>query len=132
MFNLPTLDSITDSSNSIINDCNPKIKDYNNTAYVDSFFTYLTSQLYHKHGFLNGVDFYGSFLAIKTDFRINIIDDIDYLNDSTFFRKNDKILYELEHIDVDSLNTDTRNYRRKIVIENNEDREDWYKYINLI
>jgi len=123
LFNLPTLDSITDSSNSIINDCNPKIKDYNNTAYVDSFFTYLTSQLYHKHGFLNGVDFYGSFLAIKTDFRINIIDDIDYLNDSTFFRKNDKILYELEHIDVDSLNTDTRNYRRKIVIENNEDRE---------
>ena len=117
-----TIDSSTiDSSSCTINKCNPKVNHYNNTAYVDSFFTYLTSQLYHKHGFVNGVDFYGSFLAIKNDFRINIIDDIDYLNDSVFFRKNNKVLYELEHIDVDSLNTDTRNYRKKIVIEGNND-----------
>jgi len=117
LFNLPSLNSITDPSS-----CNSKVNHYNNTAYIDSFFTYLTSQLYHKHGFVNGLDFYGSFLAIKNDFRINIIDDIDYLNDSVFFRKNDKVLYELEHIDVDSLNTDTRNYRKKIVIDYNNDK----------
>jgi hypothetical protein len=116
LFNLPSLNSLTDPSS-----CNPKVNHYNNTAYIDSFFTYLTSQLYHKHGFVNGLDFYGSFLAIKKDFRINIIDDIDYLNDSVFFRKNDKVLYELEHIEVDGLNTDTRNYRKKIVIEDNND-----------
>jgi len=132
LFNLPTIESTStidsttidsttiDSSSCNITNCNPKVNHYNNTAYVDSFFTYLTSQLNHKHGFVNGVDFYGSFLAIKNDFRINIIDDIDYLNDSGFFRKNNKILYELEHIDVDSLNTDTRNYRKKIVIEGND------------
>ena len=119
LFNLPSLNSITDPSS-----CNSKVNHYNNTAYIDSFFTYLTSQLYHKHGFVNGLDFYGSFLAIKNDFRINIIDDIDYLNDSVFFRKNDKVLYELEHIDVDSLNTDTRNYRKKIVIDYNNDKSD--------
>jgi hypothetical protein len=87
LLNLPTLDSI---------ECNPKVRDYNNSAYVDSFFTYLSSKLLHDHGFVHGMDFYGSFLALKNDFCINIIDDIDYLNDSNFFRKNDKILYELE------------------------------------
>ena len=118
LFNLPRLNSMSISD---LSNCNPKVNHYNNTAYVDSFFSYLTSQLYHKHDFVNGVDFYGSFLAIKKDFRINIIDDIDYLNDSSFFRKNDKVLYELEHIEVDSLNTDTRNYRKKIVIGGGND-----------
>ena len=116
LFNLPRLNA---ASSADVSYCNPKLNHYNNTAYVDSFFSYLTSQLYHHHAFVNGVDFYGSFLAIKNDFRINIIDDIDYLNESGFFRKNDKVLYELEHIEVDSLNTDTRNYRKKIVIGGN-------------
>ena len=116
LFNLPTFEN--DLSN-----CNAKVKNYNNTAYIDSFFTYLTSQLYHKHNFVNGIDFYGSFLAIKDDFRINIIDDIEYLNESIFFKKNEKVLYELENIDIDSFTNDTRNYRKKIVIENNENME---------
>jgi hypothetical protein len=38
-----------------------KILDQNNSAYVDGFFTYLTSQLLHKHNFKHGMDFYGSF-----------------------------------------------------------------------
>ena len=112
LFNLPTLD---------VSNCNPKVNNYNNMAYVDSFFSYLTSNLYHHHGFLNGIDFYGSFLAIKNDFRINIIDDFDYLNESAFFRKSDKILYELEYIDLDSITNDTRNHRKKIIIEDSSD-----------
>ena len=100
------------------NICHPKSNTYNNTAYVDSFFTYLSSKLLHDHGFVNGMDFYGSFLAKKSDFRINIVDDIEYLNDSLFFRKNDKVLYELEYIDMDGLNSDTRNYKKKLNFEN--------------
>lgn len=92
--------------------CNPKARDYNNSAYVDSFFTYLSSKLLHDHGFVHGMDFYGSFLAIKTDFCINVADDIDYLNDSNFFKKNNKILYELEECDIDT--SDTRNYKKKL------------------
>ena len=94
--------------------CHPKVCDYNNSAYVDSFFTYLSSKLLHDHGFLHGMDFYGSFLATKTDFRINLIDDIEYMNDCNFFRKNDKILYELEENGLDELGRDTRNYKKKI------------------
>ena len=93
-------------------DCHSKAREYNNSAYVDSFFTYLSSKLLHDHGFAHGMDFYGSFLALKTDFRINIIDDIEYLNDSGFFKKNDKILYELE--EYDDFNSDTRNYKKKL------------------
>ena len=93
-------------------ECNPKARDYNNSAYVDSFFTYLSSKLLHDHGFVHGMDFYGSFLALKTDFRFNVADDIDYLNDSSFFKKNNKILYELEECDVDT--SDTRNYKKKL------------------
>ena len=29
----------------------------NNSAYVDSFFTYLTSQLLNKHNFIHGIRF---------------------------------------------------------------------------
>ena len=92
--------------------CNSKTRDYNNSAYVDSFFTYLSSKLLHDHGFVHGMDFYGSFLALKTDFCINVVDDIDYLNDSSFFKKNNKILYELEECDIDT--SDTRNYKKKL------------------
>ena len=105
LLNLPTFETETS---------NPKSRDYNNSAYVDSFFTYLTSKLLHDHGFSHGLDFYGSFLAEKTDFCINIIDDIDYLNDSAFFRKNDKILYELENVEDAEMDNDTRNYKKKL------------------
>ena len=37
-----------------------KMHDINNSSYVDSFFTYLTSRVLHEHGFVHGVDFYGS------------------------------------------------------------------------
>jgi hypothetical protein len=105
LLNLPAFESTT---------CHPKTREYNNAAYVDSFFTYLSSKLLHDHGFVHGMDFYGSFLALKTDFRLNIIDDIEYLNESGFFKKNDKILYELEEYDTDEFNSDTRNYKKKL------------------
>ena len=91
LFNLPSFDKSL---------CFPKVNDYNNAAYVDSFFTYLSSKLLHDHEFIHGLDFYGSFLAIKQDFRYNITDDLEYLEESNFFRKNDKILYELEDITI--------------------------------
>jgi hypothetical protein len=60
----------------------------NNSAYVDSFFAYLTSHMLHDHGFLNALDSYGSLLAIKKDFRVDISDDIEYLFESEYFLEN--------------------------------------------
>lgn len=70
---------------------NEKMDDPNNAAYVDSFFTYLTSQLLHCYDFIHGVDFYGSFLGIKRDYKINVADDIDYLLESSYFSNNNNV-----------------------------------------
>lgn len=56
-----------------------KYHDLNNASYVDAFFCYLNSRLLHDYGFLNAIDFYGVYLGVQESFRINIIDDYDYL-----------------------------------------------------
>jgi hypothetical protein len=89
LFNLPKLTST-------VEDCNPKFIDVNNSAYVDGLFLFLSSQLRHTFKFIHGVDYYGSFLAIKNDFKINVFDDIDYLNNSEFFNKNKNILFKID------------------------------------
>ena len=80
------------------NKIHPKIFDPNNSAYIDSFFTYLTSQLLHHHNFIHGIDFYGSFLGVKNDFSVNICDDLEYLAESDFFNENHNKLFELNEI----------------------------------
>ena len=64
-----------------------KIHDPNNVSYVDGFFYYLSSQLMHKHFFLHGIDFYGSFLSIQKKYRVNLYDDITYLRRYSYFNE---------------------------------------------
>lgn len=92
LFVLPQLTS-SDSN------CNAKFVDPNNSAYVDGFFTFLTSGLKQNHKFSHGIDYYGSFLGIKNDFMFNVYDDIDYLNNSDFFNKNKNILFKIDDYD---------------------------------
>jgi len=66
----------------------PKLLDYNNASYVDNFFCYLTSQMLHKHCIPNCLDYYGSFLGIQEKYKANIIDDLDYLQSSSYFTEN--------------------------------------------
>jgi hypothetical protein len=89
LFNLPKI-------NSTIEECNSKIIDINNSAYVDGLFLFLTNQIKHSYNFIHGVEYYGSFLAIKNDFKINVFDDIDYLNGSDFFNKNKNNLFKID------------------------------------
>ncbi len=72
-----------------------KTQDVNNSGYVDGFFCYLSSQLLHNYGFLHGVDFYGSFNALKSDFKFNVEDDLEYVQDSDFFHRNINKLFKL-------------------------------------
>ena len=89
LFNLPKINSTND-------ECIEKVLDYNNSAYVDGMFLYLSSQLIHTFGFYHGVEYYGSFLGIKNNFTINVFDDIDYLNNSDFFNKNKNTLFKID------------------------------------
>jgi hypothetical protein len=90
IFKLPNLNSTEEN-------CNNKILDINNSAYVDGFFIYLISSLRENFNFEHGVDYYGSFLSIKNDFLLNVYDDLDYLNESEFFNKNKNILFKIDN-----------------------------------
>jgi len=120
-----------------------KANDKNNAAYVDGFFSYLSSQVLNCHDFIHGLNFYGSFNAIKKEFYYNAIDDIDYLDKNPYFNKNKNILFEIEdveyvdddgsvHSDNDSNHSNyahreqknTRNKKEKIIISVNENTEE--------
>ena len=88
LFNLPSIDKTC-----VVH---PKIADPNNSSFIDGFFSFLSSKLLHSHNFIHGLDYYGSFLAIKKDFKINIMDDIDYLILSDFFNKQKNVLFNVE------------------------------------
>jgi hypothetical protein len=88
LFNMPSFDKTLK--------VHPKISDPNNSSFIDGFFSFLTSKILHEHQFIHGLDYYGSFLAVKNDYKLNIIDDIDYLIQSEFFIKQKNILFKVE------------------------------------
>jgi len=88
LFNLPSFDKSVK--------IHSKIEDTNNSSYIDGFFCFLTSQMLNNHAFIHGVDYYGSFLAIKNNYKLNIIDDLDYLITSEFFNKKQNVLFNVE------------------------------------
>lgn len=83
-FTLPNLDASP----------HKKMADVNNAAYIDSFFYYLTSRTLHD-GFVHGLDFFGSYLGIKRDFKFNLEDDAHFILNSTFFKANKDKLFTL-------------------------------------
>ena len=92
-----------------------KIYDTNNAAYTDGFFYYLSSQLLNNHNFFHGIDFYGSFLCIKNDYKINIYDDAEYLYESTFFNNHKNSLFNIESTHEERLlKYETRSNKKKI------------------
>ena len=122
-----------------------KANDKNNASYVDAFFSYLSSQVLNCHDFIHGLNFYGSFNAIKKEFYYNVIDDIECLDKNPYFNKNKNILFSVEDIefceDNETINNDndndsnhsnyahrqrknTRNKKEKLTIEKNESIEE--------
>ena len=77
-----------------------KMHDVNNASYVDAFFTYLTSQVLHAHGFVHGLDFYGSFLANQAEFTVNVYDEMDYFSTCDFFSKHRGKLFRMDSTDA--------------------------------
>jgi hypothetical protein len=88
LYNLPKLEFSTN--------VHPKLLDQNNSAYVDGLFSFITSTLLHNYNFIHGVDYYGSFLGIKNSFKLNVVDDLEYLCKSEYFIKNKNVLFEVE------------------------------------
>lgn len=116
--NLPQLNSTLDT-------CIEKVINSNNTSYVDCFFNFLSSEVLNKHKIVNGIDFYGSFLAIQKYYYFNVSDDLEYLSESSYFVENNKKLYEIPSSIHDqkineSVKWNSDKKRPKIKIENDD------------
>ena len=96
-----------------------KYADPNNVAYVDSFFSFLSSQLKDMYHFDHGISFYGSFLGIQNKFHYDISDDIEYLENSKFFHEHKGGLFDLDlnyYQNMDHFRT--MKYKEKLHIHN--------------
>ena len=122
LLNIPTLSKLETQGHM-------KANDKNNSAYVDGFFSYLSSQVLNCHDFIHGLNYYGSFNAIKSEFYYNVFDDIDYLDKNPFFNKNKTILFDVEDIEYFndgesnskcSQTKHSRNKKDKIIIDKTE------------
>ena len=125
LLHLPELHSVTISNSSIDKGsnkdkenhyCHSKVLDPNNSAYVDGFFSYLSSQLLHTHDFIHGIDFYGSYLAIQKDFVVNIFDDQEYLMKNEFFKDKNGLLFYYDESECEKIlewNQERREKNRK-------------------
>jgi len=112
LFNLPTRQ---ETEQQLVHS---KMLDVNNAAYVDGLFVYLSSFLIHNNNFINGVDFYGSFLSIKQKYRINVEDDIEYLMKSPFFNEHKNKLFTVD--DYEHLFQDNFDKKKPIKINTSE------------
>lgn len=115
LFSLPSFQQST----------HPKKDDPNNASYVDSFFYYLSSKLLHEYGFIHGIDFYGSFLSVKQNYRLNVIDDLEYLHDSDYFVKHCGELFSIDDsYQQELLNFDTRKNKLRLQFQSLKDQEE--------
>ena len=110
LFILPSL-----SNNSL-----SKINKSNNTAYIDGFFSFLLSKLLYTHTFIHGTDFYGSFLGLKNNLQINVADDMEYLQESEYFLKNNNTVFTMDNdFHIELMNYDSRKYKKKLQFSSN-------------
>ena len=106
---LPSLDVVPTSENE------KKLYDINNSSYTDGFFYFLSSVLLNQHGFTNAIDFYGSYLCIKKDFKLNIADDAEMLYSSDFFNNNRGKLFNVNSDHEEQYARDfTRNCKKRL------------------
>ena len=98
-----------------------KIYQTNNSAYVDGFFNFLTSQLLHQYHFIHGIEYYGSIIGLKHGFKVNIEDELSMIYQSDFYQQHkDSKIKLLGNIEDYFFNeTDSRNYKDKLSIHSN-------------
>ena len=76
--------------------CHRKVLDVNNSAYVDGFFTFLSSKVMHAHNFVHGLEYYGAFVAHKRKFEVDISDDLEFFSKNAFFNNNMGKLFSMD------------------------------------
>lgn len=78
-----------------------KVNSTNNVAYIDGFFCFLSNYVFQTYNFVNALEYYGSFIGMKTNYKFDVCDDICVLMESEYFVKNKDILYSMYADDYD-------------------------------
>ena len=118
LYKLPKFQEINNDNNQEIkNNSLLKLNEENNTSYVDCFFSFLSSKLLNNYNFINGLNFYGSYLGIKNNFLFNIEDDIDILSESEFFLRSKELIYKMDKNCTEMFNIDTRSNKELLKLE---------------
>ena len=101
-----------------------KILDPNNSAYIDGFFSFLSSCLLNNYSFYNGLNYYGAFLGIKNNFKVNISEDLEFLTESDHFHKYRNTLFKIEASDkMKKIFGKTNKYKKSLLINTNSNNE---------
>ena len=100
-----------------------KIIDANNASYIDNFFCFLSSKFANQHRFVHGLDYFGSWLGIQDVFKVNISDDLEFLQSSDYFLENLGKLFTVtkEAACEDFFSYGSRANRVKLQISNDDD-----------
>ena len=114
-------------------DNNPEVHDKiitrHNSSYTESFFIYLSSKLLNEYNFVHGIEYYGSYLGIKENFKFDVYEDLDYLVKSNHFIDNkNKSFFIDEYEDIIQCES---NIIKKIPIEVTGDIENPEIYENF-
>jgi hypothetical protein len=135
LHSLPILSASSSSSSckeSESHYCHSKVLDPNNSAYVDGFFSYLSSQLLHAHEFIHGIDLYGSYLAIQKDFIVNIFDDQEYLMKNEFFKNKNGLLFYYDESECEKVLEWNQERREKNVRKQTKSINSKIKILNSV
>ena len=94
-----------------------KLATTNNASYTDGFFYFLSSKVLEGYGFPHAVDYYGAYLAVQDKFKMNIVDDYDYMKTSDFFLNNIGTLFKINRHRVTSMsNSNSRGNKERLQI----------------
>lgn len=80
--------TIVNSDNDDSIEYHEKVKSIHNASYVDNFTCALINLLYEKYNFKHGVRYFGSIVGVQNKFRMNIADDIEFIQEHDFFQQN--------------------------------------------
>jgi hypothetical protein len=101
-----------------------KILDSNNSAYIDGFFSFLSSCLLNNYSFYNGLNYYGAFLGIKNNFKVDISEDLEFLNESDHFHKYRNNLFTIEASEkIKNFFGKTNKYKKSLLINDQDTNE---------
>ena len=121
-YNILELPKFIDDTNSEYSNTYKKILDPNNSAYIDGFFSFLSSCLLNNYNFYNGLDYYGAFLGVKNKFKYNVTEDLEYLNESDYFHKHKNSLFIFDNNEkILNLFNNTKKYKKPLVLNKEGD-----------